>query len=102
MKPEYQAATAAGLALYLNSSGTFPYARPHQTLSTRGTLVSVTARQWAMTSLRLDALEGYDPRRPGQGHYVRRRWPVRTDGGRQLLAWVYLAGPRTQVDIERL
>src|SRR3954453_23532260 len=93
-KPRYESATARGLALYLNSSGSFPYARPHPGRSIRGTLVTFTAEQWSKAHPLLDALEGYDPQRPGRGHYLRRPWLIRTDSGRQTLGWIYLCGPR--------
>ena len=101
-KPQYEAATAAGMAIYASRSGAFPYAVAHPALSVHGTLVGFSATQWAAARPHLDALEGFDPRRPEHGHYVRRRWSVRTGCGRQVLAWVYLAGPRTLVDTDRL
>ena len=102
VKPLYEHATAAGLAIYRNQSGAFPYAVPHPDLAVSGTLVGFTAAQWSTALPRLDALEGFDPHHPERGHYVRRRWPVRTSCGREVHAWIYLAGPRTPVDPARL
>ena len=64
-------------------------------------MVTFTTEQWSKAHPLLDALEGYDPRRPGQGHYLRRLWLVRTDSDRQTLAWIYLAGPRIALEPER-
>ena len=101
-KPRYESASAQGLALYANYSGSFPYARPHPGRSIRGTLVTFTTEQWSKAHPLLDALEGYDPQRPGQGHYLRRLWLVSTDSERRTLAWIYLAGPRIALEPERL
>lgn len=101
-KPQYESSTAQGLALYANHSGSFPYARPDPSRCIRGTLVTFTAEQWSKARPLLDALEGYDPRRPGQGHYERRLWLVRTDSGQRTLAWIYLAGSRVDVGPDRL
>lgn len=100
-------AIAEGLALYDNSSGTFPYAAAQPGRAVSGTLCTITDQQWPAVRRRLDLLEGFHPRHPATSHYLRRRWPVRTTpmddaAARSAIAWLYLAAPRVRIDTSRL
>ena len=70
-------ATAAGLALYSNASGTYPYATPHPDSQIAGALITVPHGEWPAIVARLDMLEGYDPH-TDNGHYLRRRRTIHT------------------------
>lgn len=100
-------AVADGLALYRNTSDSFPYATAQPRCAVSGTLCTIEDQQWASVRRRLDLLEGFHPCHPETSHYVRRRWQVRTtpqDGsrGRTAIAWLYLAAPRVRIDPSRL
>lgn len=92
-----QTAHAEGLALY-DGPG-FPYAAPARDSRITGTLSSIADEDWPAALRALDALEGYDPILERASHYIRRRWPVLTASGAQTEAWIYLAGPRVDLDI---
>lgn len=90
-------AYAHGLQLY-DGPG-FPYAARGGEGYIVGTLCFLRRGIDQLVMERLDMLEGFDPRRPDEGHYVRCETPVTyrdpADGGavRSDSAWVYLAGP---------
>ena len=92
-------AHADGLALYATRG--FPYATPDPAPHARitGTLCWVVSQAWPTVLTRLDMLEGYEPDREDTSHYLRRRWLVITDIGRQVDAWLYLAGPHVNLTL---
>ena len=98
-------AHAPGLRLLAAAHGGFPFVTPTSPAdATCGTLLLLAPDAAAAALARLDQLEGYDPRRPDHGHYLRRRRPVVTDTdsifgppGTRLPAWTYLAGPAVPV-----
>ena len=93
-------ATAAGLALYSNASGTYPYATPHPHSQITGALITVPHGDWPAIVARLDMLEGYDPH-TDNGHYLRRRRTIHTGANGATEAWIYLAGPRIRLGPDR-
>jgi gamma-glutamylcyclotransferase (GGCT)/AIG2-like uncharacterized protein YtfP len=57
----------------------------------RGELYEIGSRR---ISAGLDAYEGYDPQRPAQSLFLRRKTTVELDSGAAMVAWVYCyAGP---------
>lgn len=92
-----QDADAPGLALCAAPRAGFPYATPDPDGTVHGTLCHIPDRLWPPVRNRLDALEGYDPRWPHTGHYLRRRWTVIAADGDTYQAWIYLAGPHVSV-----
>lgn len=91
-------AHADGLSLWATRG--FPYAAPDPGTGARitGTLCWITGRAWIDALSRLDMLEGYDPARESDSHYLRRCWPVTTVDGDRVEAWLYLAGPRVNLN----
>ena len=95
---DMQLAHADGLSLWATRG--FPYAAPDASTGARitGTLCWITGRAWIDALSRLDMLEGYDPAREASSHYLRRRSPVTTADGDRVEAWLYLAGPRVNIN----
>lgn len=93
--------TAVAPGLRLRDFGPFPYAEPAQDCSVTGTLCTVSSLAAGRVLQRLDYLEGYRAARPQSSHYVRREWPVIYRDSQQrdvhVSAWLYLAGPRTDL-----
>jgi gamma-glutamylcyclotransferase (GGCT)/AIG2-like uncharacterized protein YtfP len=91
-------AIAKGLALY--GSG-FPYAVPQPGARTVGDLITIEPALYREVLADLDYLEGYQPDRPNDCHYIRATRSVvvtiRTPNGGNWeachTAWIYLAGP---------
>lgn len=91
-----EAATAAGVALYQPTHGSFPYAFLDACATTIGTLIALPDPAAAVLA-RVDGLEGYDPHTPTRGHYRRLTCEVVTASWSGT-AWVYIAGPGVRQD----
>lgn len=100
--------TAYAYGLQLHEGPGFPYATSGGAGYVIGTLCFLRRGIDQLVMQRLDTLEGFDPKHPDRGHYVRRQTPVTyrdpAAGGsvRTESAWVYLAGPSVDLSSKPL
>lgn len=81
--------TLEGFDLYPVGVGCFPgIVRGEGTV--KGELYYIKPHLYPLTLLNLDSLEGYDPRYPKMGTYIREKVKVRTQEGQEVDAYVYV------------
>jgi gamma-glutamylcyclotransferase (GGCT)/AIG2-like uncharacterized protein YtfP len=81
-------------AVYTNGNlydmGYYPMLIEERGGTVNGKLISVASKQYKDILIRIDNLEGYDPKQSSRSSYRRVRRTVMIEGGQAILSWLYV------------